>query len=1102
MNIRSNSKMFTWVLFFLLWISGCLIEASLVNPDLAPELPGYEDFSRGSSYFFEENWEAAVKSFNQAIKQSHKPRFRCSNYLTEEGDSSCQIVEDDVSINIDDLQGFSVRDTSHEIAVAIYRHSHFYLGLIRLQQEEFDKANLHFKKAIGFNGYEDKLGSHFYKCANIINPSWIALASLTRLQTGKVDEANELIGLSLWTLENFDYLLTRDFWRNIQPKYWKDLNERGITTEKWSETQLIIHNNTASIIVSFQNDLESAIDFASQAIHIKDFAIERQNFSEESIDQFVLHHNRGFYSQKGLYRDALSDFTKAIELNPCNAESYSQRGNVYLLIEENFKALADYHHAIALAPDNFKYFGQRALAYTIMGDIDQAKKNLESVGIKKNKLKNLQNELGLHAFSKGSIQKAIHHFSQFIELNPDSAIGYRNRGAALYQAGELNKSIRDYDEAIRLDPTQVDLYQMRAIAFMSLPSINESEESDHLCEAQNNLLTARDINPNDPNIYQNLATIHTLRGDLEEALECYEQVLTLLPKQEHSRLLKNLSMIHYERGEYDKALLNCEQTMQPGCEDGEISYIQGRCFFEKQQFDKAIQNYDCAVRAKFDDTNVYFHRAKAHFCLKQFDNVLEDTTRVLNADPLNAQCYQLRGLTFLAMHKDAEAYADFSMALKENSAGLLFNETHPNELSLNAEGTLFLWDHFVTSLDGQLIYKFLLESQLPISEKSLMEKVNQIDLEIFGKGLVSGLMEGGVETVKELGPFLANLLFHPIETTEELLTALRFLLEKTWEKEWETVFGALTPELKELYFNWDHIEDYQKGKLTGLFIGKNGMAALIAIGAVKTFSKLKNIVISTNRTELSCLLKKTVPEVVSLPSSELALTTIPKGRGWQLPYISETVGNRLYMDQPFVQIIADSVQNRSILEGKAIKKLQAHGLPFTSWEEFEQWTFTEQSKSIAVNAREIPVSVIEAKMVNSGTAGGTIEVALNEKGDVLTVHLLQKNEPIIQNAAQAGKILVRNINTQIHIMQPKHRWDKLVKITGNVEEDCKNVIKLLEDNQIFLEKYRLEPSRKINNLIRHEHQININGHEVQAIFNQNLKTGELFLNDAWVITNE
>ncbi|WP_068470554.1 hypothetical protein [Candidatus Protochlamydia phocaeensis] len=75
-----------------------------------------------------------------------------------------------------------------------------------------------------------------------------------------------------------------------------------------------------------------------------------------------------------------------------------------------------------------------------------------------------------------------------------------------------------------------------------------------------------------------------------------------------------------------------------------------------------------------------------------------------------------------------------------------------------------------------------------------------------------------------------------------------------------------------------------------------------------------------------------------------------------------------------------------------------------------------------------------------------------------------------------------------------------MKLTGNVEMDCKNVIKLLEDNQIFLEKYRLEPGRNYKNFIRYDHQMKINGHEVKAVFNKNLETGELFLNDAWVIT--
>ena len=37
----------------------------------------------------------------------------------------------------------------------------------------------------------------------------------------------------------------------------------------------------------------------------------------------------------------------------------------------------------------------------------------------------------------------------------------------------------------------------------------------------------------------------------------------------------------------------------------------------------------------------------------------------------------------------------------------------------------------------------------------------------------------------------------------------------------------------------------------------------------------------------------------------------------------------------------------------------------------------------------------------------------------------------------SGKIFVRNLNTNKHIIQPKHAWDKLIKLTGDIEEDCK-----------------------------------------------------------------
>jgi hypothetical protein len=80
---------------------------------------------------------------------------------------------------------FHNRDPRDEIKFAVYRHSHFYFGLIRLYQGDIDKANLHFKRSIGFED-ENEMGEQFYSIANFMDPYWIALAILTSLQIGHV----------------------------------------------------------------------------------------------------------------------------------------------------------------------------------------------------------------------------------------------------------------------------------------------------------------------------------------------------------------------------------------------------------------------------------------------------------------------------------------------------------------------------------------------------------------------------------------------------------------------------------------------------------------------------------------------------------------------------------------------------------------------------------------------------------------------------------------------------------------------------------------------------------------------------------------------------
>jgi tetratricopeptide (TPR) repeat protein len=58
-------------------------------------------------------------------------------------------------------------------------------------------------------------------------------------------------------------------------------------------------------------------------------------------------------------REAVEDLTRAITLDPENAEAYYQRGLAYSLLGEPAKALADYEQTCALDPDHVKAAGKR-----------------------------------------------------------------------------------------------------------------------------------------------------------------------------------------------------------------------------------------------------------------------------------------------------------------------------------------------------------------------------------------------------------------------------------------------------------------------------------------------------------------------------------------------------------------------------------------------------------------------------------------------------------------------------------------------------------------------------------------------------------------------
>jgi tetratricopeptide (TPR) repeat protein len=123
-----------------------------------------------------------------------------------------------------------------------------------------------------------------------------------------------------------------------------------------------------------------------------------------------------WYREKKRRIKTTTDYDKAIELNPDNADAYYKRGDAYAEIGEYGQAIADYSKAIELAPGHALAYFNRAYA---SGEI-------------------------------GEYNKAIVDYSKAIELNPSDAQAYYNRGLDYQNKGEVPKAVSDLEKCIEL----------------------------------------------------------------------------------------------------------------------------------------------------------------------------------------------------------------------------------------------------------------------------------------------------------------------------------------------------------------------------------------------------------------------------------------------------------------------------------------------------------------------------------------------------------------------------------------------------------------------------------------------------------------------------
>ena len=163
--------------------------------------------------------------------------------------------------------------------------------------------------------------------------------------------------------------------------------------------------------------------------------------------------NRGLAKKnKGDLIGAMADYNRAIELDPSLAQVYFNRGNAERDKGDLYRAMADYTRAIELKNDFIEAYDNRGGVKRLLGDLDGAIADYCKAIEQDPQFTHAYNNRGAVKERKGDLVGAMADYNRAIELNPKFAEAYYNRGCIEHANGKLEDAQADFKKAIELNP--------------------------------------------------------------------------------------------------------------------------------------------------------------------------------------------------------------------------------------------------------------------------------------------------------------------------------------------------------------------------------------------------------------------------------------------------------------------------------------------------------------------------------------------------------------------------------------------------------------------------------------------------------------------------
>ena len=202
-----------------------------------------------------------------------------------------------------------------------------------------------------------------------------------------------------------------------------------------------------------------------------------------------------------------------------------------------------------------------------------------------------------------------------VEVLPQDADAYFNRGKAYMSENNFNRAIDDFTKAIGLKPDFVEAYHNRGAAYIVENNFNRAVED---------FTKAIGLKPDFAQAYHSRGVVHYLKKNFDSAIGDHNIAIALNPN--YAIAYTNRGMTYRDKGEYDRAINDFNKAIQLNRNDANAYHNRGLAYSRKGEIGHAIEDFTKAIGLKSDFAKAYYDRGLVWAHLGEWEKAKSDLT--------------------------------------------------------------------------------------------------------------------------------------------------------------------------------------------------------------------------------------------------------------------------------------------------------------------------------------------------------------------------------------------------------------------------------------------------------------------------------------------